>query len=68
LTALDDGHWQKRGDGTQAYFFELEALKAIWEEAGCTTEAINVREDMLENARQGLSVQRRFIHATFRRR
>jgi SAM-dependent methyltransferase len=53
-----------RGDGTQAYFFTLEALRSVWQEGGF--ETLQCEERVMKAAATGGHL-RRFVQGQFRK-
>jgi methyltransferase-like protein 6 len=54
-----------RGDGTRAFYFTREALVALCEAEGLTCAAVAVHERDITNRAQGVTMERRWIQATF---
>ena len=61
------GRFFVRQDGTRAYYFELAELAALVEARGFTTVRCEISHRVTTNRAKGLSVERRYITATFRR-
>ncbi len=54
-----------RGDGTRAFYFTPEALVALAKAEGLTCAAVAVHERDITNRAQGVTMERRWIQATF---
>ncbi|KAJ8908444.1 hypothetical protein NDN08_005153 [Rhodosorus marinus] len=55
----------RRGDGTIAYFFDIDGLKHLFESNGFKTEYIHYVDRQLENRKREIQMYRRWIQAKF---
>ena len=61
------GRFFARQDGTRAYYFEVDELRALVEARGFVTERCEVVERSTTNRAKGLTIERRYVVGTFRR-
>lgn len=54
-----------RGDGTFAYFFEKDELRALFEDAGLITDTCGYEERDVVNRRDDVTMRRRWVQAKF---
>jgi methyltransferase-like protein 6 len=54
-----------RGDGTRAYYFSPEVLCALFAAEGLACVCVDVQERGITNRAQGVTMERRWIQATF---
>jgi methyltransferase-like protein 6 len=54
-----------RGDGTRAYYFSADALCALFAAEGLACVSVDVQERDITNRAQGVTMERRWIQATF---
>lgn len=60
--------WMVRQDGTLAYYFSLEELAALFEAGGFDTLQCELAYRTTTNHAKGLTLERRFVTARFRKR
>lgn len=56
-----------RGDGTYAYFFEVNELGEMFERVGLIREDCQCVEREVRNRKEGIVMARRWVHAKFRK-
>ncbi|KAK9828449.1 hypothetical protein WJX72_000046 [[Myrmecia] bisecta] len=54
-----------RGDGTRAYYFAKDVLRELFEREGFRCDSLHRHERQIDNRKRNLSMDRRWIQATF---
>tara|TARA_R110002050_G_scaffold220922_1_gene356720 strand:+ start:188 stop:700 length:513 start_codon:yes stop_codon:yes gene_type:complete len=62
-----DENFYVRGDGTRTYFFSLEKVQSLLQEAGFETEAVQYDTRELKNRKRKIIMPRVWVHAIGRK-
>jgi SAM-dependent methyltransferase len=65
---LDDNLYVRTYDGTLAFYFEVDELKALFDEAGFDAVDVNYVTRNIVNRKKGIAMRRKWVHGVFRKR